>query len=471
MLVPSLVLAALALAAAPQEPASAAARVAVRVDPRVELMTLIARLAGFQEFNMANSASPYATRVQEHFGPLAEHPVLDRLKALRATRGVSYDAISSLAVHLGPLPELVELAPFDAPPERLDARWGGAEARAFLAELRDFAQVSEAASFFAGEREFYAEVERRLAARLAESKALPWFDAFFGARGTARTTAIPGLLCGGGCFGVGIRYPDGRPEEITPVFGCWSWDAQGLPVFDASYLPLFVHELCHSYTNALVDRFARELLPVGERLFAASAEAMKRQAYPTGKIVLYETLVRASVVRCRVVTEGSAAGQAQAEVEVGNGFRWVPALARRFGDYEADRERWPSFADFVPEIVKVLEAEATAAEAALDGPRLVSIVPANGAEDVDPSLGAMVLTFDREMRDQSWSIAGNPAEQPKIAGALAYDAARTVLTVPIQLEPGRTYRFWLNSPKFTGFKDKDGTPLLPVEVSFTTRAR
>lgn len=451
-----------------QEPAPAA-RVAVRVDPRVELLMTLARLAGFGEFTQPSAESPYADRIEEYFDPATDHPVFARLKALRGSNGVSFDAIASLAVHLGPLPELVELAPFDAAPERLDSRWGGVDARPFLAELRDFVQATEADKFFAGEREFYAEVERRLGERLAESKALPWFDAFFGAR-TASYTAVPGLLAGGGNFGVGIRYPDGRTEEITPVFGCWSWDAEGYPVFGADYLPLFVHELCHSYTNAFVDRFEEELRPIGERLFATCEEEMAQQAYSTWKTMMFETLVRASVVRCRATIEGKAAGEQQAAEEILRGFRWVPALAGRFGEFERERAKYADFAAFLPAVLEVLESEAERLQAAdLAAPQLVASVPADGAHEVDPALTTMVLTFDREMLDQSWSIVGNPAEQPRITGKLTYDAERKVLTVPIQLEPGKTYRFGLNSPQRAGFKAKDGTPLRPVDVRFTTR--
>ena len=99
--------------------------------------------------------------------------------------GLLHDLATLL--HLGPLQELVELVPLEAKPERFDARWGGVEARPFLVALRDFVQVSAAPSFFVQEREFYAEAERRLGERLAESKALPWFDAFFGARGGERS--------------------------------------------------------------------------------------------------------------------------------------------------------------------------------------------------------------------------------------------------------------------------------------------
>lgn len=452
--------------------ASAARQVEVRVDARVELLTTLARLAEFREFNMPNSASPYAQRVAAQFSPFKEHAAVRRLKQLKAEQGVSYDAIASFAVHVGPLPELEERIAFERGPERLDARWGGVGARVFLGELREFARASKAAEFFAGEREFYAQVEQRLSQRLAQSKALPWFDAFFGARKGASYTAIPGLLCGGGNYGVGVRFPDGRAEEITPIFGCWTWDAQGLPVFGEGYLPLYIHELCHSYTNAVVDRFAERLAPALSRIHASCAAQMQRQGYGNWKTVAYESLVRASVVRCRLATEGQAAANEQAAEEVKEHFTWVPDLARLLGEFESDRARYASFEAFMPRVVTFFE-ERAASVAAVDEsrPKVLSIEPRNGALDVDPGLKRLVITFDRQMRDQSWSIVKLKGERCPLGKATpAYDAARRVLEVAIELEPGTSYRFMLNSEGMDGFRSAEGVPLAPFEVAFTTRA-
>jgi hypothetical protein len=450
-------------------------RVEVRVDPRIELVTAVARLAGFREFKQKSSSSPYAEAVDAHFAPYAEHAAVQRLRRLRAERGVSFDALPSFAVHLGPLPELEELVPFDAPPERLDARWGLDGGRAFLAELRDLAAVSRAADFFAGHAELYAETEKRLSERLSKSLALPWFDRFFGERTGASYVAIPGLLCGGGNFGVGIRHSDGTPERITPVFGCWEWDEGGRPVFDDSYLPLFVHELAHSYTNPFVDRHAARLRASAARIHATCAEVMKRQAYGDWKTLVYESLVRAAVVRCRESTEGAAAGEEQAKEEVENGFRWVPDLARLYGELESDRATYPSFDSLMPKVADVFDRWAEKAEAekapSPNAPKLVSSEPAAGASDVDPALASLVLRFDRPMRDQGWSIVGSPDDVPQLIGKPAYDAERKVLTVAMRLEPGRTYRFGLNSPRNQGFRAADGTPLEPLSIEFSTRKK
>lgn len=448
---------------APREP------VLVRVDPRVELLTVVARLAQFPEFAMSNSRSPYAERVEARFGAQREHAAIATLRTLRAEHGVSYDAIPSLAVHLDAVPSLALRIPRDAAPERLDGRWESALTERFLAELREFAATTGASAFFEAERTFFARVEQRLGDRLAQSEALGWFDSFFGVKAGALYVAIPGLLCGGGNYGVGVRFADGTPEEITPIFGCWDFDAEGVPRFGPNYLPLYVHELCHSYTNPFVDRFAKELQASGTRIHASCAERMQRFGYGTWRTVLYETLVRAAVIRCRGQIEGPEAAGEQTRSEVAQGFAWVPGLAELYRAYEDDRAKTPTFEAFMPRVVAYFDAYA-ATLAAIDAqrPLVVSTSPASGTVDVDPALATLTITFDRRMRDQSFSIVG---DAPRITGKLAYDAGRTVLSVPIALEPGRAYRFALNSAQHQGFQSETGVPLAPLDVTFTTRAR
>src|SRR5262245_59601325 len=94
----------LLLAALPQSAPTPQKAFEVHVDPRVELLTGLARLAGFREFTMESSDSPYARRFDAHFAPSREHAAVTELRRLRAKSGVSYDAIPSFAVHVGELP-------------------------------------------------------------------------------------------------------------------------------------------------------------------------------------------------------------------------------------------------------------------------------------------------------------------------------------------------------------------------------
>ena len=262
--------------------------------------------------------------------------------------------------------------------------------------------------------------------------------------------------------------PDGT-LELSPVIGVWSWDAQGLPTFGAQHVPTIAHEFAHDFANPLVDRRAAELDAAGERLFRSAESTMRGQGYGSGRIVLQESLVRACVVRYLRTQRDPAEVKTTLADEEQRGFRWVPALAELLETYEHRRDEYPDLAAFGDELVAFF-VEQAARLPVLDTapPLVVALEPANGAIDVDPALARIRITFSRRMRDQSWGFVGDPVA-PKVRGSASYDAARTVFTMPVELEPGRTYRFWLNTPEHVLFLSEEGTALAPVAVTFSTR--
>ncbi|MFM8220713.1 MAG: DUF4932 domain-containing protein, partial [Planctomycetaceae bacterium] len=142
-------------------------------------------------------------------------------------------------------------------------------------------------------------------------------------------------------YGVSVQHVDGTPDELRPVLGCSRFDDTGLPTFGEEQRQLFVHELCHSYTNPIVDRHLARLQRAGDALFAAKAQAMRKQAYSNARIVLYETFVRACVIRCLADTEGAAVAKRQAAMETRNHFPWAGEIATLLGEYQGDRAKYP----------------------------------------------------------------------------------------------------------------------------------
>ncbi|MBI4880561.1 MAG: DUF4932 domain-containing protein [Planctomycetes bacterium] len=460
--------------AAAEEEAQGSPALMASVDARVELMSVIFRLAGNPEYNQPNSASPYAKAVAERFGTFRGHAVIETAARLRRERGVSFDAVISMALHVADAETLAERIPFDQEPERLDGRWRLDEARAFLEEARAFAREADFMGFFAEHEALFDAAASRMEARLAERRYVEWFDRFFGARPGATFHVYVGMLLGGGNYGCGLRFQDDR-EEITPVLGVYQFDAAGVPVIAEDVAGTVAHELCHSYTNALVDQHAEDLRPAAERIFAPRAGAMQRMAYGNWQTMMYESLVRACVARFTLATEGEKAAAAEVRSQHACGFAWTGELAELLAQYETGREHYPAFDDFMPEIVAFFErwADEHAAEDAEQAalrPRVTAMAPANGALDVDPDLAAIEVTFDRPMLDKMWSVVGGGPDFPEIAGEVRYDAECRVLTIPVRLAPDKAYRFWLNSEQYDSFRSREGGVLEPLEVTFRTRA-
>jgi hypothetical protein len=253
-----------------------------------------------------------------------------------------------------------------------------------------------------------------------------------------------------------------------PVLGIWSWDKQGLPLFGPDHLPTVAHEFTHTFANPVIDHHADDFEDAGVRLFRTVSQQMQSQAYSNWRTMLYESLVRGCVVRYVARTQGAAKAQAQEREEESRGFRWTGELAELLETYEKERAKYADLDAFAPHLVAFFEAQA---EKIANLPLVVSIEPADGATDVDPATAAIRVTFDRPMQDGSWSVTGSGPQVPPANGKPSFDTDRKVFTLPVKLEPGKTYRFGLNGPNHTGFKSEDGSALPAMMVTFTTRAK
>jgi hypothetical protein len=453
-------------------PASAATpSLRVVVDPRVELLSLIFRLAGNPEYSKARVES-YADDVETRFGAFRDHSVVKLARELRHTRGVSYDACMGMAVHLDNACDLRLKVPLKPWPESLDRRWSAASANNFLVAARQFVKETEFREFIEQHHALYQTTETRMKEVMDKEGHLDWFNAYFGERPQAAFTVVPGLLNGGSCYGPHFRDASGR-EDLFCVLGVWQTDADGLPQFTGDMLATVVHEFCHSYANPLIERHLNELRRPGETLFAAVAEKMRLQAYGGASTLLCESLVRACGVRYALQYNGSDAADRAIQSEKKHGFLWMQELSDLLGEYEAHRDRYPTLESFSPRLVsffndyaKDFPQKQTALRA--NRPKVVSMTPANGAKAVDPALTEIRVTFDRPMEDRSWSMCGDGPHFPKGEGKPHYDATGKTWSVPVNLKPGWDYEFWLNSESYDAFRSAQGVALEPIRVVFKT---
>jgi hypothetical protein len=448
------------------------ATVPVRVDERVELLSVVFRLLEAHEYSMTPGTVPYAKEVDAHFGPFKDHEAVRLARELRGERGIGYDAVASFAVHLRGAPRMEPKIPFDDKASDLESRWSPESATRFLAALQRFADDTKAFEFFDKHRDLYAKSAERLAREIAKRPYRAWLDKFFAAKPGAKFCAIVGMLNGGSNYGQKLAYPDGS-EEILPIIGAEKFDASGLPVFGGDDAGLVAHEFCHAYCNPLVDRFADKLLPSAERIFQRRAALLKEQAYGSARTMLYESLVRACTHR--FLSAHGTPEQAAAELreEVRRGFFWTPELSALLLEYEGSRQKYATLADFMPRVIDFFEKLAGSLDERLARlPRITKLVPANGAAEVSPEVTEIRVEFDRPMDPAGVGLFGGQGGlfgkkgDPAFKGRFSPDGKTFIQ--PVKVEPGKTYRFSVNSVWQDGFKSADGLPLDPVRVTFTT---
>ncbi|MCH5375090.1 MAG: DUF4932 domain-containing protein, partial [Planctomycetes bacterium] len=411
----------------------------------------------------------------------------------RRTRGVSFDACMSMAVHVDDAYALKARLPLDPWPDSLDSRWGVEGASRFLENARRFVEDTSFRQFIDAHRPLYQLAESRMQRVLDEQAHLEWFDVFFGRRPQAIFKFTLGMLNGGACYGPRYRRHDGK-EELYCILGVWKTDSEGMPVFDRQMLETVVHEFCHSYTNAIVDRNEPRLEAAGKKIFPFVQADMRRQGYGNWKTMMYESMVRACVIRYTRMHAGPDAARRAITKEKARKFAWIEELSELLGEYETHRAEYADLDEYFPRVVDFFNDYAdrfveeqnqllprvTSAiseygqklvdqiELAAARPKVVSITPANGADDVDPNIRSIRVVFDRPMADGSWSMVGGGTDFPEIVGKPSYDRTRTIWTVSVRLKPAWSYRFMLNSDRFRAFQSQDGVPLEPVVVTFKT---
>ena len=105
-------------------------------------------------------------------------------------------------------------------------------------------------------------------------------------------------------------------------------------------------------------------------------------------------------------------------------------------------------------------------------PVVVKTVPEAGSKDVEPGVVEICVTFSKEMTDKSWSPSSAwQNSTPAIVGEPKYEADRKTWVLKVKLEPGKTYGYWLNSQKFTNFKDAQGHSAVPYLLTFKTKTQ
>ncbi len=328
----------------------------VQIDSRVELICVIFRLAQSPEYNLANSNS-YTRDVDKHFLPFKQHPAVQFASKLRRSRGVSYDAPMSLAVHLTDAFTLKERVPFEPHPAGLDGRWQLDEVRRFLKLTRDFSKKTRFKEFIQAHQQLYDSTAKRLTEMMTKHAHLEWFDTFFGQRPANVFHLAVAMLNGPNCYAARITI--GKENHIYCILGTWRGDKKDTPLFRKTALPVIMHEFGHSYVNPLVAKYAGRFEKSGKKIFPPVEQVMKSNAYHSWQTVVHESIIRASVVRYLAAHEGPLRAFVEIQRQHARGFVWTGQLVRLLAQYEQQRREYPSFEDFMPRIVRFFDEYAS----------------------------------------------------------------------------------------------------------------
>lgn len=443
-----------------------------QVDQRIELLSIVWRLAGSPEYNM-NTLPAYSQEIDRYFAPFRDHPAVKMAQTLERTRGVSFDAVMALAISVSPPPELQPLVPFsDSVPE---PRWGMEGTEKFLPLLRDFWRDTKFGDFFAAHAPMYRLAESRFTTTLSGVD-FAWYPRFYGGAPSLRYHLLLGMNNGGGNYGPRLVYPDGR-MELFSIMGCWTHDEHGDPTYpqNQEYLSTIIHEFNHSFVNPAVDAQWKSFSGA-DAVYRTVAERLQHMAYGDARTMVNESLVRAAViVYFREHGEDQQANLRRIHREQAHGLFWMDQLVDLLDQYQAERGRYPTFASWLPQaelFYRQLALRAAPEYAAFQAHyiHVVGIRPfANHAQDVDPSVQVITILLDKPLDPKAGYSINNSADPNAgmpITGAPMFAAGGLHLELPVHLEAHQHYGFVLTPLAFAA---PDGYPLLQYEVEFSTK--
>jgi hypothetical protein len=103
-------------------------------------------------------------------------------------------------------------------------------------------------------------------------------------------------------------------------------------------------------------------------------------------------------------------------------------------------------------------------------PKVIFTSPRNEAQNVDPSMKEISVTFNERMMDKSWSWCYEERDRfPQVTGQPYYTENNMKNVLPVTLKPNTEYVIWINTVNFKNFRDEAGNPAEPYRFTFKTR--
>lgn len=333
------------------------AQVKAEVSEPVELMSILSKIAGFEEYNM-DMAGQYTKDTEAWFAPFKDHPMIGYFQRLRENYGIAYNAPAGLGANLEIDGGKIKMV---GKKELLDDRWFNVDLNDFVVRLNQFYTDTRFHEFFQQHETFYNDVLQQYQTNVMKYFNQDWYSRFYGTEPGEVFRLILGFTNGGSNYAATRQIP-GQPKESFSICGYWIHPQMGSvldPKNAKQYAaPTLIHEFNHSFVNPLqdIEKNAKLLGNIPQRLLEQDYNIMAQQAYPDSKTVFNESVVRAATV-IYMMENGFTADEMESELmsHVTCGFKWTPELVAALRDYTSHRNKYPTLGDFYPQIAKVLK--------------------------------------------------------------------------------------------------------------------
>ena len=373
------------------------AQMRATVDERMELTSIVFRIAGAEEF-VNDQMQEYGEAIDRWFGKYSSHELIDHIRKMRQETALAMAGV------VGSVPYLVidDKGVHDSGIKKgseIDGRWTDNNWDKYVRLLDDFYRKSRFHEFFESRQDFYRGVENGMNTYLSQLDTA-WFRSFFG----HYDEPVVYVAAANGFHNYYLNTSSIQEGSFTIAIGYPG------PWYDPT--EVILHEMCHQYTGGM-DRFYPEVEGAMLRIFENTELVLKyyQNHYGDPEVIFYEWLTNHCVAMYLKEHTDNNPYRIQglnnflSKMAIGYGFVWMERGMQFMDNFYADRESYPVFESYMPRIcefmnnivltdnwMKVLE------ETRPHRPYITNIYPVDGSCLLDyEKVDAVRVTFSQPM--------------------------------------------------------------------------
>lgn len=430
------------------------------VDERLELTSIVFRLAGAEEY-VCDGVPEYMKEIDEYFAPYKNHKLIGYIQnTLREKQRIGYDGVAASAFALKIKDGKVTSG--DDLYQRAigkDPRWNEEVFAEYVRLLNDFYRKSKAGKFFDAHREFYYNAVQANQ-ELVNKIDLKWFRDTFGGEPINLDVCL-GLCTAQHNYG-GKEYEDGTMKIVIGTFA----DQNGTPNILETAFDVVIHEIMHYYSRPLLNKHYDAMRVASEDIYSRIESRMIVEAHKKPRTVAAEWITE--LFMNMYMQEHGELIMYNIYNDFRYGYIWINRALDFMKNY--DRTKYSSMSEFMPHIVDFTnrlpaEWDTIENEFANAYPYVVSTFPVNGSV-IPADTKEIKVKFAHPMFDAHGlkPIAGYEMIPGDFRKCHWEDPYTYVIVIANQLESGKKYGIALFNDPFirldNGFRLKENYDMI-----------
>lgn len=323
------------------------------VNRNIELISVIAYLSDYSKWSreMIELDTTYKSDVEEYFSKYKKHKVVKLFDKL-SLAGLSYHTVPELMLYYNS--QFNQIGDIKFNEELIDIIGGKELLDKFINQIKEFYTVTEFQQFYDDHQDFYKSIIDETIEVLGNQNFVKELQDFYGIEQNSYNIVLGSLFNGGG-YGPRVKVENNK-YDIYSIIGPQSTNDKGQTIFGTfdSLKHLQRHEFSHSFVNYLTEEVYDDLVNRYSSLFNPIKEVMTSMAYGTWDSCLNEHIVEAVTTKM-TIRDNKIVGEDNLNIQLYiKKFIYIEHIINKLDKYQNNRDKYKTFKDFYPEILKSL---------------------------------------------------------------------------------------------------------------------